>query len=313
MPIRLPILTALLALVAALAVPDLGFAKPKKEKEPPAEEVNLDEEAKEEPKKDEASESEESSSEEKGEGEEKKEEPSGEIKEAAEDEGAAKDTSPKEEKGKSYYFVGLRARANVVPTFIIEMFGDGGKTVMGPMIGPEFVVRRDGFEYNFAITYTGYPMDWTPFKAPTDPDIAMELVKSEIKVLYFTADFMWGHQFSDMVSLMYGGSGGLGIVWGPLYRNQAYPAAGGGWERCASPGVPNANYCDIDPDHGTTQHYGNYSEPSWFNGGDKPAIMPWLALQAGLRIKPHRRFVGRLDFGIGIGQVFFGVGADYGL
>jgi hypothetical protein len=56
-----------------------------------------------------------------------------------------------------------------------------------------------------------------------------------------------------------------------------------------------------------------YEEPSWSGGGDKPLIMPWLALQMGLRIKPHRRFVGRLDFGIGIGQVFFGIGADYGL
>jgi hypothetical protein len=59
--------------------------------------------------------------------------------------------------------------------------------------------------------------------------------------------------------------------------------------------------------------FGDYQEPSWFGGGDKPAIMPWLALQMGLRIKPHRRFVGRLDFGIGIGQIFFGLGADYGL
>jgi len=309
MPIRLPILLALPVLVAALAVPDLGFAKPK-EKEPAAEEVSLDEES----KKDEAaSEGEEGSSESKSEGDEKKESVSSEIAQEAADEGAAKDSSPEEEKGKSYYFVGLRLRANVVPTFIIEAFGDGGETVMGPMIGPEFIIRRDGFEYAFAITYTGYPMDWTPFKAPADPDIAMELVKSEIKVLYFTADFMWGHQFSPVVSLMYGGSAGLGFVWGPLYRSQAYPTASGGWERCTGPGTPNASYCAPDPQHGENQHFGDYTEPSWFDGGDKPAIMPWLALQMSLRIKPHRRFVGRLDFGVGIGQVFFGLGADYGL
>jgi len=311
MLIRLPTLAALL--VAALAVPDLGFAKPKKEKEPAAEEVSLDEESKDEPKKDEAAEGEQGSAEGEGDGEEKKEEPSKEIAQEAAEEGAAKDSSPEEEKGKTYYFAGLRARANVVPTFIIEAFGDGGQTVMGPMIGPEFIIRRDGFEYAFAITYTGYPMDWTPFKAPTDPDIAMELVKSQIKVLYFTADFMWGHQFSPVVSLMYGGSAGLGVVWGPLYRSQAYPLPGGGWAHCTGPSTPNASYCAPDPQHGQNQHYGDYQEPSWFDGGDKPAIMPWLALQMGLRIKPHRRFVGRLDFGIGIGQIFFGIGADYGL
>jgi hypothetical protein len=229
------------------------------------------------------------------------------------DSGSDADTSPVEAKGKSYYFVGVRARAVVVPTFIIEAFGDGGNTVMGPQIGPEFGIRKDGFEYDFAITYTAYPMDRTPFKAPTDPDVAMELVESRIKVLYFTADFLWGHQFSPVVSLLYGGSAGLGFVWGPLYRSQAYRNSSGVWVMCNGPRNPANGYCDPDPQHGDKQHFGMYEEPSWSGGGDKPLIMPWLALQTGLRIKPHRRFVGRFDFGIGIGQVFFGVGADYGL
>ena len=42
-------------------------------------------------------------------------------------------------------------------------------------------------------------------------------------------------------------------------------------------------------------------------------VMPWLAIQAGLRFKPHRNFAARFDVGIGLGQVFFGLGADYGL
>jgi hypothetical protein len=307
---------AVLALVAAFLVPDLGLAKPKKgeDKEAAAEEVKLDEEEGEGKKEEGSSEGEESASdsEEKKEGEESKEEDAS-GGESTPDRPEREASSPVEKKGQSYYFVGLRARAIVVPTFIIEAFGDGGQTVMGPMIGPEFGIRRDGFEYDFAITYTSYPMERTPFKAPTDPDVAMELVESQIKVLYFTADFMWGHQFSPIVSLMYGGSAGLGFVWGPLYRSQAYRTPSGGWAMCNGPNNPGGGYCEPDPQHGDKQHFGNYQEPSWFGGGDKPAIMPWLALQMGLRIKPHRRFVGRLDFGIGIGQVFFGLGLDYGL
>jgi hypothetical protein len=307
-------LFAVLAL--ALLPPELALAKPKDsdEKDAAAEEVDLDQETK-AGEGDEAKDSgqdDDGSAASKDEGD--SEESSGGGGDTTKDQGSDADTSPEEKKGKSYYFVGLRARAVVIPTFIIEAFGDGGKTVMGPSIGPEFGIRKDNFEYDFAITYTAYPMDWTPFKAPTDQDIAMELVKSEIKVLYFTADFLWSHQFSPVVGLMYGGSAGLGAVWGPLYRVQAYRDGAGAWRHCVAPNnPPTGGYCAPDPQHGTDQHFGDYQEPSWFGGGDKPAIMPWLALQMGLRIKPHRRFVGRLDFGIGIGQIFFGLGADYGL
>jgi hypothetical protein len=316
---RLLTFPALSALLIAIALPDLALAQKKKaDKDAAAEDVSLDEES-----SDKDAEKEEGSSdgEEKQEGEEgasdgdpKDEATSGSSDSAPSDSGSDADKSPVEEKGKSYYFAGVRARALVIPTFIIEAFGDGGQTVMGPQIGPEFAIRKDGFEYNFAITYSAYPMDRTPFKAPTDPDQAMELVESHIKVLYFTADFLWGHQFSPVVSLLYGGSAGLGFVWGPLYRSQAYRDSNGGWQMCRGPGNPQGGgYCDPDPQHGDTQHFGMYEEPSWSGGGDKPLIMPWLALQTGLRIKPHRRFVGRIDFGIGIGQVFFGIGADYGL
>jgi hypothetical protein len=318
-PLTFPALSALLI---ALAIPDLALAQKKKaDKDSAAEEVNLDEESGD---KNKDADKEESSAEgeEKKEGEEGASETDGEKKDEAaaassdsapSDSGGDADKSPVEDKGKTYYFAGVRARALVVPSFIIEAFGDGGNTVMGPQIGPEFSIRKDGFEYAFAITYSAYPMDRTPFKAPTDPDQAMELVESRIKVLYFTADFLWGHQFSPVVSLLYGGSVGLGFVWGPLYRSQAYRDNTGAWQMCRGPGNPAGGFCDNDPEHGNKQHFGMYQEPSWSGGGDKPLIMPWLALQTGLRIKPHRRFVGRLDFGIGLGQIFFGVGADYGL
>jgi hypothetical protein len=317
MRFRMLTVTALPALLVALAIPDLALAQKKKaDKETAAEEVNLDEptdDGKDENKAEDASEGGE-----KKEGDESASEEASKADEQPSDSGPSDsgtdaDKSPVEEKGKSYYFAGIRARAIVVPTFIVEAFGDGGKTVMGPQIGPEFAIRKDGFEYDFAITYTAYPMDRTPFKAPTDPIYAMELVESRIKVLYFTTDFLWSHQFSPMVSLMYGGSAGLGFVWGALYRSQAYQGANGAWQMCRGPNNPPGEYCAPDPEHGDKQHFGMYQEPSWSGGGNKPLIMPWLALQTGLRIKPHRRFVGRLDFGIGLGQVFFGLGADYGL
>ena len=49
------------------------------------------------------------------------------------------------------------------------------------------------------------------------------------------------------------------------------------------------------------------------DGGSKPMIFPWLVLQTGLRYKPHRNFVARLDAGFGTSGFFLGLGADYGL
>lgn len=242
----------------------------------------------------------------------------GEKKEAAPaaaDSGTSK--SPVEEKGKTYHFVGARFRGLIIPSFVIGMFGDGGKTVFAPNFGPEFAIRRDNFEYNFSVTYTSYVMTDTTFKAPSDPPEAMELVNAHLKVLYLAADFVWSHPFSPQVALLYGGGAGLGIVWGPLYREQAYPV-GSGWESCGSgpppagTPEPKATYCAPDPSL-KTQHYAGYQEPSWANGGSKPILFPWLALQTGLRFKPSHDFVARLDVGIGFGQFFFGVGADYGL
>ncbi|HEV8246237.1 MAG TPA: hypothetical protein VGP93_10735, partial [Polyangiaceae bacterium] len=204
---------------------------------------------------------------------------------------------------------GLRYRGFIVPKFMMSLFGaDGGTTVYANNFGPEFAIRKDDFEYDFAMTYTAYTMDPTPFKAKSDGEDAWEIVESHIKVLYLTADFLWSHPFSPKFALNYGVDAGFGIVWGDLPRVQAYKNASGDYVPCVGPGNPNGAYCGSDNDH-----YGDYKEPSWSDGGSKPIIFPWLAFQTGLRFKPHRNFVARLDLGIGVGHVFFGLGADYGL
>ena len=79
-----------------------------------------------------------------------------------------------------------------------------------------------------------------------------------------------------------------------------------------TPGVPGSrrgtNFCD-----GSNDHYGNYKEKSWTDGGSKPILFPWFVLQTGLRYKPHRNFAARLDAGFGTSGFFLGLGADYGL
>jgi hypothetical protein len=220
--------------------------------------------------------------------------------------------SPVEEPGKTYYFVGARYRAIVVPQFFEGIFASGGGTVLVNSFGPEFVIRKDDFEYNLGMWLAFYHMGDTAFKGKSDPDTAWELINAKLQILYFTSDFIWSHEFTPAFALNYGAGAGIGIVFGDLYRTQSYPTSPGqdpnNYSKCSSVGVPNAQYCDNQ-----NNHYPGYTEPSWANGGSKPNIFPWLAVQTGLRYKFSRNIVARLDVGFGTSGFFFGLGGDYGL
>jgi hypothetical protein len=225
--------------------------------------------------------------------------------------------SPVELPGKTYLFVGARYRAIIVPKFMINLFGDGGKTVVVHGFGPEFAIRKNAFEYNLSIWYAGYGMDDTPFKASDDNVKAWELVNSELKSLFITADFLWSQDFSPEFAMNYGLAGGFGIIFGDLYRIQARPGSssangntGEGFVRCSSDADPldTDEYCDE-----SNKHYGDNKEPSWTDGGSKPILFPWLVAQTGVRYKPHRNFAARFDAGFGTSGFFLGVGLDYGL
>jgi hypothetical protein len=227
--------------------------------------------------------------------------------------------SPVELPGKTYMFVGARYRAIIVPKFMINLFGDGGKTVLVHGFGPEFAIRKNAFEYNLSLWYAGYGMDPTAFKGKDDGEQAWELVESKLKSIFITSDFMWSQDFSPEFALNYGLAGGFGIIFGDLYRTEARPGSnsadgntGEGFVKCSSDHDPQdvlkgGDFCG---DNG--EHYG-YPEKSWTSGGSKPILFPWFVLQTGLRYKPHRNFAMRFDAGFGTSGFFLGLGADYGL
>ncbi len=319
---RLPLLFRLTVLGFAFAIATPALAQ-KGKKEPAAEEVSLDEEKSSDDKGGDGEKKEgEEQSEEGKEGEGEKSEGDRPV----EPEDDREKTSPVEHTGETYRFVGARYRVILIPSFIMGMFGEGGDTVFVHNFGPEFTIRKDAFEYSFALTYAPYSMgsgpnsdDQVAFKDPNDPEEAWEVVTSELKVLYLTADFIWSAPISQQVSFTYGGGAGIGFVFGNLYRTQAYKEDGV-YKPCDGIGSPPTTvagttipYCAYDPEHGDDQHFDGYTEPSWANGGSKPIIFPWIAIQTGIRWKPHRNFVGRFEVGVGLGQFFLGLGADYGL
>jgi hypothetical protein len=231
---------------------------------------------------------------------------------------AAMSDSPYEDPNTTYLFVGARFRYVIVPKFYVNLFADGGATVGVPAFGPEFTIRKDRFEYVLSLMYASYGMDPTPFKSKTDPPQAWELVESTIKSLYVMSDFSWSSPIDPKFAVLYGAGFGIGIVFGDINRTQAFPGTGGvndpyTYLPCPgpiAPGRPNADFCNSNDNN----HFPGYSEPSWTSGGSKPIVFPWLSLQTGLRFKPSKQFMARLDVGWNIfNGPFFGLAGNYGL
>jgi hypothetical protein len=237
---------------------------------------------------------------------------------------------PLEESGKPYYFIGLRFRDVIVPKFMINIFASGGASVNVAMVGPEFTRRKNGIETDFAIQYADYSMNPFMFKGKSDGDEAYEIVSSSMKMMLFTADFLYEvpiDKEKGRFSFLIGGGVGFGVVFGNLYRDQAYPKTGNTadpndpntWSKCTgaapAPVTPGSGvpYCD-----GGNQHYfangKDYSEPSWANHGSKPLIFPWLSIpQLSFRYKPIKQLQTRFDTGFSTSGFFFGLSAGYGL
>jgi len=211
--------------------------------------------------------------------------------------------------------VGARYRGLFIPAGVLHAFIDGGESVYVHGVGPEFSIRQDNVEYVLSAWLAFYDMGPVAIKGSSDAEEAWEIVESEMKALYLTFDYLWNTPLASGLELSYGGGAGLGITFGNLYRTQATLASGGtigdpdDYVPCAGVNQPpQGGYCDDINDH-----YDGYSEPSWFNGGAKPSLFPWLAGQIGLRYQPHPKVVSRLDLGLGLSGLFFGVGVDYAL
>lgn len=232
--------------------------------------------------------------------------PSSEAEAGAAAEVDDSDWSPVEKPGETYYFVGARYRALVVPAGMINLFADGGQTFVVHGVGAEFGIRRDNFEILPSVWFANYSFDPTPFKGKNDGADAWELVEGNLKVLYLTADFLWSTPINEQFAFSYGAGAGLGLVLGSITRHEAYfPGGlpgnpdGAGLVKCQGPNTPANGQCPGDGQY-------NAKDDAW-------PLFPWLAVQTGLRYKPHKSFVARLDLGFGTSGLFFGLGADYGL
>ena len=231
-------------------------------------------------------------------------------------------TDVEELKDKPYLFVGLRYRGDIVPKFIMGLFVDEGRTLYSNTIGVELDYRKNGFSIVPALSYTEYTFDDTLFKEKNSKDIAGDytVVNSGLKSVYATVDLLWSAKVAKNVDFEYGVGLGLAAVFGKLGNNWVYEDskgpisndAGKKFSKCqtaaSGPGCTKADHQNAD-----TEKVGDYSEPSWFDGGAKPVLFPWIAPQLGLRFKPLKELQGRLNLGLSLTGFWFGLGVDYGL
>jgi hypothetical protein len=254
-------------------------------------------------------------------------------------------TDTREEAGRKYYFIGVRYRGTIIPQFLQNLFVNDGATVYSNNIGIEFDIRSGGSSLIPWIQYSDYNTGDILFLQKGQPDWAANrsIVNSSLKAIYLGVDELWSFPLvPTKLDFELGFGVGIGAVFGDLSNNWVYedptntsgqslPSTNGHrYSKCPSTADPpngldpnNPLYNGCKPGNHTTQnpakvpnppgsHY--YIEPNWFNGGSVPVIFPHISVpQLGLRFKPIKQLVFRLDTGFGLTGFWFGTSVSFGL
>lgn len=229
--------------------------------------------------------------------------------------------------GKTYYFVGLRYRGNLIPKFLLNMFVEEGKTIYTNIIGVEVDIRKDDFSLIPALSYQEYGTGDILFLQKGRPKNVIgnySLVNSSMKSVYATVDLLWSKKLggSPKWAFEYGAGFGLGIIFGDLVTNWVRldpngPVGSDDGRRfnyCMAEDAPGTGCNKADHENAQVARVGGFNEKSWFNGGSKPVVFPWISVpQVGIRFKPVKQFEGRLGMGMSLTGFWFGLSGNYGL
>ncbi len=257
-------------------------------------------------------------------GDKKPENPEDKYGTFEDDEKKKGDAAP-EKRSDTNYYLGAHFRDFIAPGFMFNLFIDGGPGAVNVMSGgPEFVLQSGALEAIFSITvpYADFSMNDFVFKGKSEPDQAYEITSSSLKAITVSVDLLGRIPLekTGSVALLLGGGVGISGILGDIRRNQAYPDDPNNidngdpakWHKCSGPGDPKGTstpdgsaYCGADNDH-----YGDYTEKSWVDGGSKPIVFPYVALpHIAFEVLPIKELMLRLDTGFSVTGFFFGLGA----
>lgn len=218
-------------------------------------------------------------------------------------------------------WVGGHFRGIIVPKFLMNAFGEGGTTVFAPGGVVTYTIPSSETNVVLGLGFARYGMGPTPFKPKGAPATDWEILESDMLAVYATVDLMWSVPLDKKQKWLFRFGGGVGLGWsfaGDVTRTQAYPPEGTDspdqLEPCNGPNDPAGTYeyCNqLDKD---ADHYGGYAEPSWFSGGARPLIYPWLALpQFGLTYHSSKTVAVDFDAGLSLTGILTSVGVRFGL
>jgi hypothetical protein len=110
---------------------------------------------------------------------------------------------------------------------------------------------------------------------------------------------------------------GIGVGWtfaGNIVRTQAYPTSlvpgdPYTYQPCQGPNNPRGSFRYCNQLRDDAKHYGGYAEPSWFKGGFRPLVYPWIALPiVGMSFRPTPRVAIDVDIAPSIAGLFTSAG-----
>ena len=213
-------------------------------------------------------------------------------------------TDPYEDPSSAYLFLGASYFHTFTPAFIIGLFTDENTGGNNPGVALDFTYRKDNFSIIVSAYWQRFAVEGA-FRGLGEDLGETEWIDSSLSALALSATLLWSSPLNDYFAFEYGLSVGLGGMLGAINRTEAYPE-GDGWAACEGAGNPNATYCEaVDGDY-------HVDEPNWANGGSSPLIWGRLAPVLGMRIKPIKQLVLRVDGGFDFFSGFF-VGAGFGI
>lgn len=232
-------------------------------------------------------------------------------------------TDVTEKPGKTYYYLGVRYRGDVVPQFLTSLFVDQGKTIYSNQIGAELDIRKDNFSFIPALSYVEYGTgDILYLEKGKDASNAgnWSNVNSSLKSIYATADLMWSWKVHKNIDFEFGAGFGLGVLFGSLETSWVYAdpngaltaSSGARFSPCVTGNTQQG--CNTrDHQNASTSKINHYTEPFWSGGGSTPNIFPHISFpQLGLRFKPLKEMEARLGLGFSLTGFWFGLSGDYG-
>lgn len=205
---------------------------------------------------------------------------------------------PHELEGESYHHLGVFARGIIAPKFIQNLFVNGGLNAMNLGVGGFYNYRRDGLNIIVEVWRAGF-YGTAPFYGLNERPDAIELIESELSVVFGNIVLMWSIPLASFLAIEIGLGLGFGGVFGTLWRTEAYPD-GDSWAACLDAGAPDPTYCDPREANGGDGHYQRLDgTPEEYNfSGGVPPLWFWVDLpRVAIRIKPLRQLQIRVEGG----------------